>query len=128
MLITIIVYVAMADLFWNKNVMTFVLKWCQLKDDVSTCRKMWRDGWWPGFRTSTSYSENVEHECMITWVHPLLLVGSVPLINLVFFVVLCFWFVLCLVFPMLQASLDCLFHSWLPIRFSLTFISYWAKV
>ena len=86
-----------------------------------------------------------------TWVYTRFLVGSLLLIFLVSCVVVFAWFVfvLCLVHPMLPVSLDCPFliipsvfsnvylfcvlytqccqclwivHSWLPLRFSLTFI------
>ena len=79
------------------------------------------------------------------WVHPRFLVGCVALIIFIFCVVLCFvclflsfvvvffsWVcisflfcfvcVLCLVGSQLPVSLDCLFQSWLPLLFSLTFI------
>jgi hypothetical protein len=60
-----------------------------------------------------------------TWVHPLVLVGSFFVIFLVFCVVIYFCVllvsVLCLVCPVLPVSR--IVQAWLPLQFSLTFIS-----
>jgi hypothetical protein len=158
MIITINFYVAMGDLFWNINLMilsvqTFVIDRCQLKDDVSTCRtkcdvmayglvlglqlnihkmeKMNVCSYWEKVQITTWSNYHSGAPGFITWVHPPFLVGFAFFILLEFCVLLyvcvLFVLVLCLLYPI---CCQCLWivHSWFPIRFSLKFIAYWAKI
>ena len=70
--------------------------------------------------------------CLSFWIRPRFLVGSVLLIFLVFCVVLCFFVnvFFCLSMSCVLCALCCQFlwicHSWLALRFSLTFILQYA--